>query len=65
MLNTEATETIPDWVTKTPAECEYSLTMYEPGGSSEQEVWLSRDEYEYLKQCLAARRGYGEAKAIV
>ena len=48
----------PDWVNKTPDDNIYSLTMYEGGGSSEQEVNLTREEFVRLKRWVAALRGY-------
>jgi hypothetical protein len=51
-------EEIPDWVNKTPDECSYVLSMYETGGGSVDEVWITRDEYIRLKRHLAALRAY-------
>lgn len=40
---------IPDWVTKTPFETEYWLTMNHGEGVNVQEVELSRDESPALR----------------
>jgi hypothetical protein len=48
---------LPDWLTETPYECEYSLLMYGPD-QNEQEVHMARAEYIALKQHLAEMRGY-------
>lgn len=49
---------VPDWVTETPDESSYNLTMYDEYGASIQQIELSRDEYESLKQHLAIHRGH-------
>jgi hypothetical protein len=49
---------IPYWVTETPEECSYDLSMFEGRGGSIEEISISRDEYIGLKAHLAAMRGY-------
>ena len=52
------TQSQPGWLEETP-ECDYCLTMYGPDGSvPEQDVSLTRREFEALKHELAVRRGY-------
>jgi hypothetical protein len=51
------------WISKTPDDCSYSLTMYDAGGCDIQEMWISREEFIYLKQILAARLEYAEQEA--
>lgn len=52
-----------DWVTDTPPEETYSLTMFGAGGGGEQEIDITRDEYINLKRHLAAWRGYTTGEA--
>lgn len=52
-------EELPDWLNTTPEheETGYCLQIDGPNdGSVLQEVKVTRDEYEYLKRCLAVRR---------
>lgn len=50
---------IPEWVTETP-EYRYELTMWDQDSAAiqEQDIDLTREEFDYLKQCLAIKRGY-------
>jgi hypothetical protein len=48
---------IPEWLTNTPDECCYEIIMFDNDGGSLQAVGMSRDEFDYLKRCLAIRRG--------
>lgn len=47
----------PKWCSSTPPECDYCLTMFSHAGSALEDIYVSRDEYVYLKRCLAERRG--------
>ncbi|MGI9072473.1 MAG: hypothetical protein ACR2JB_14425, partial [Bryobacteraceae bacterium] len=40
---------VPDWVEETPDEPRYTLVMFGTGGDADQEVDMSRDEFEILK----------------
>lgn len=51
------TAALPEWVTETPSELEYDLTMYAQGESIEL-ISLSRYEYIDLKGFLAGLRGF-------
>jgi len=53
-MNTE----IPEWVDKTPDPPEYDLVMWDAGGSSEENIEVTREEYIALKAHLAGMRGY-------
>ena len=48
----------PEWVTETPAEDSYNLTMFSSGGEAVQDIVLARAEYLDLKQYLAMLRGH-------
>jgi hypothetical protein len=48
----------PEWVTETPAPCDYQLIMWASDGDCVEEVDCSREEYEALKLALARMRGY-------
>lgn len=48
----------PDWVDETPEEPTYDLSMWDPGGSEEQSIPITRKEFIALKQHLAELRGY-------
>jgi hypothetical protein len=50
---------LPEWVTATPADHLYSLSMFENSDASIEEVHMSRDEYIALKYHLAAMPGFG------
>lgn len=55
---TPTREPAPDWVKKTPYECDYYLIMYEGGGDSAEQLEINRNEFLMLKHVLAASRGY-------
>ena len=55
-----AGEPIPDWL-ETPDDTSYCLTMFDSGGSSQQEIELTREEFVALKEHLAGRRSQPEA----
>ena len=50
---------LPKWLTETPDPTMYNLTMYDEGGSSIQELDLSRAEYIELKRQLWQMRSTG------
>jgi hypothetical protein len=54
-----------DWVTETPIEPGYQLSMWDEGdgGTALQIVSVTREEYVALKSFLAARRGLVEPTA--
>jgi hypothetical protein len=56
-------EPTPDWVTETPDETTYSISMFDDGGVSVQNIEITREEYCALKAHLAALRGYGARPA--
>ena len=49
---------IPAWVNKTPDDNSYGLVMHGWEGAEIDGVDLTREEYIWLKQQLAAKRGY-------
>ncbi len=49
---------VPDWVTETPDETTYCLTMFDGSGGQSESVELVRAEYIALKTYLAVARGY-------
>lgn len=53
------TPEVPEWVTTTPPDHSYTLTMFENNDISIEEIMLTREEYVELKSRLAALRGYG------
>jgi hypothetical protein len=55
---------IEHWFAKTPDECTYSLTMYDDGGGSIQEVKLTREDYLTLKNHLGSIRGFHYADQL-
>jgi len=59
-MSTDATEQagIPAWVNDTPPEHTYVLVMTDGSGGEIQSISLARDEFVYLKQCLALNRGH-------
>lgn len=48
---------LPDWLEDTPRGSEYHLMMDDHDGNWRQEVDLSRDEFEALKDHLGIMRG--------
>ena len=48
---------MPKWVTDTPDDCTYDLTMFDTSGGSIQRVELTRAEFIGLKEQLARSRG--------
>lgn len=58
--STSGHEPLPDWLTHTPDETIYSLTMFDGGGTAVQDIEITRDEYLALKAHLANLRGYVE-----
>jgi hypothetical protein len=54
----EQSKEIPDWVNDTPDEFTYDMSMWDPGGTTEENIDISRDEYIALKSHLAALRQY-------
>lgn len=57
-------EPLPRWATETPDEPDYSLTMYDDGGSSKENIDLTREEYTGLKSFLACLRYPGRTDEI-
>jgi hypothetical protein len=49
---------VPEWVTDTPEDIYYDLTMIEVYGGADQQISLTRDEFIALKDHLAKMRGY-------
>ena len=62
--DTTTTKRTPDWVTSTPPDNFYSLTMFQNGFGVEEIDDIDRDEYITLKEHLAAMRGYGYAEQM-
>jgi hypothetical protein len=66
-MQPNATETqpkleVPVWVTKTPDETGYTLTLWSEDGSGD-DIHVSRAEYITLKAALAKMRGFDVAEA--
>jgi hypothetical protein len=49
---------IPDWLTETPDETEYQLAMLDHDGDRQQDIQLTRAEFEKLKYYLGRLRGF-------
>ena len=49
---------VPDWVNVTWPDHGYSLTIFESGDNSTEDIHVTRDEYISLKHHLAGMRGY-------
>ena len=50
------TENVPKWATETPEETHYDLSMDDSDGVSVQLIELDREEFIFLKACLAEKR---------
>ena len=59
MLSEKRTSIMPEWLTETPCESEYTLEMYESGDDRQicDSVSMTRSEYLQLKVHLAEMRG--------
>lgn len=60
--NMAKNKNVPDWVSNTPPDHSYSLSMYENSDAAIEEIELTRAEYIMLKTHIATMRGYCVSK---